>query len=75
MNIGLVFGIIVAIMVIGLIIIFGYQQRVELQRIQELAQLRKTLVNLETVVDRVHSLGGETAERFTCTFPPSVKKV
>lgn len=75
MNIGLVFGVIVAMMLMGYIIVFGYQQITNMQLLQEQAQLKKSIEELTTAVERVHSLSGETSEPFTLTFPGSVSKV
>ena len=75
MNIGLVFGVIVAMMLMGMIIVFGYQQITNMQLLQEQAQIKKTIEELTTAVDRVNSLSGETSEPFTLSFPASVTKV
>jgi len=75
MNIGLIFGMIVAIMLMGMIIAFGYQQIVNMQDIQEQAEIKKAKQGLETAVDRVYSLSGETSEPFKLAFPGGVTKV
>lgn len=75
MNIGLVFGVIVAMLLMGLIIVFGYQQITNMQLLQEQAQIRKSIEGLKTAVERVHSLSGETSEPFTLTFPGGVSRV
>ena len=75
MNVGLIFGVIVAMMLMGMIIVFGYQQITNMQLLQEQAIIKKSIEELTTAVERVHSLSGETSEPFTLTFPASVSKV
>ena len=75
MNIGLIFSMIIAIMMIGIILVFGYNQIVEMQRLQEIASVKRTVDGLETAVDRVYSGSGENSERFQLSFPGSVYKV
>ncbi|MBN2330827.1 MAG: hypothetical protein JXC85_03355 [Candidatus Aenigmarchaeota archaeon] len=75
MNIGLIFGVIVAMLLMGMIIVFGYQQITNMQLLQEQAQIKKSIEGLAAAVERVHSLSGETSEPFTLTFPASVGKV
>jgi hypothetical protein len=75
MNIGLIFGMIVAIMLMGMIIVFGYQQITNMQDLQEQAEIKKAIEGLETAVERVHSLSGETSEPFKLSFPGVVSKV
>ncbi len=75
MNIGLIFGVIVAIFMMGILLVFGYQQLVNVQTMQANAEVKKTLKNLETVVDRVYSMGGETSEKYRLTFPADVSFV
>jgi hypothetical protein len=75
MDVGLIFGVIVAIILIGLIITFGYQQIVTIQQMQEMAEIARAKDDLAKAVDRVHSLSGETSEKFTLSFPGGVSKV
>jgi hypothetical protein len=75
MNIGLIFGVIVAMLLMGLIIVFGYQQITNIQRLQEEAEIIKAMEGLQTAVERVHSLSGETSEPFMLSFPGVVRKV
>jgi hypothetical protein len=75
MNIGLIFGMIVSIVVIGLLIVFGYDQIANMQQLQQQAELLRSIENFKAAVDRVYSLSGESSEKFTLTFPASVHKV
>lgn len=75
MDVGLMFGIIVAILIMIFIIIFGYEQVSNVQRLQQQADLKKAVEDLTTAVDRVYSLGGESSERYKLTFPGIVGKV
>jgi hypothetical protein len=75
MNIGLIFGMVVAIMLMGMIIVFGYQQITNMQNLQEQAEIKKAIEGLQTAVERVYSLSSETSEPFTLSFPGVVSKV
>ena len=75
MNIGLIFGMIVAIMLMGLIIVFGYDQIQKMLELQTEAEIRNAINDLTNSVERVHSLSGETSEPFTLSFPGVVMKV
>ncbi len=75
MNIGLIFGMIVAIFTIMLIFVFGFEQLWNVKTMQEKAEIRRNLGNLENAVDRVYNLAGETSDRLTLTFPDSVVRV
>lgn len=72
MNIGLIFGMVVAIFTMTLIFVFGFQQLTSVSTIQGEAEIKRTIRNLENSVDRVYSLGGESSDKFTLTFPDSV---
>lgn len=75
MNIGLIFGMIVAIFMISLLLVFGFQQITSVSDLQERAEMQRAIKNLRSSVDRVYNLGGESSEKFTLTFPDSVIKV
>jgi len=75
MDVGLIFGMIVAIFIIGLLIVYGYQQITNLQDMQEQANLLKAVDGITAAVDRVYSLGGESSEKFRLSFPGGVSKV
>ncbi len=75
MDMGLIFGMIVAIFVMGLLIVFGYQQITNMLRIQQQAEMMKAVEGLKNAVDRVYSLGGETSEPYRLAFPAGVGKV
>jgi hypothetical protein len=75
MNVGLIFGMVVAMMLIGMIIVFGYDQIMNMQEMQEQAEMKRAIHDLKNAVDRVYSLSGETSEPFGLTFPGGVYKV
>jgi hypothetical protein len=75
MNIGLIFGMVVAVFTMSLLFVFGYQQLSTVTTIQGEAEIKRTVSNLENAVDRVYSLGGESSDRFRLTFPDSVTSV
>ena len=75
MNIGLIFGAIVALLLIGLILVFGYEQFGNITDLQNTAEMKKAVRDMETAADRVYSLSGESSEKVTLSFPASVSKV
>jgi hypothetical protein len=75
MNVGLLFGMVFAIFLIVMIVVFGYQQIQAMQSMQEEAEIKRALQDLETAVDRVHGLSGETSQPFKLSFPGGVTKV
>jgi hypothetical protein len=75
MNIGLVFGVVVAIFMMALLLVFGYEQMTNVSDMQSNAETRRAVRLLETSVDRVYGLGGESSEKFSLSFPASVTKV
>ncbi len=72
MNIGLIFGMVVAIFTMTLLMVFGFQQATNVSEIQGKAEIQRTIKNLRSSVDRVYNLGGESSEKFELTFPSSV---
>ena len=75
MNIGLIFGMIVAIIVMVAVFVFGYDYLNNLTRIQNEAEIKKAVDRLTTSVDRVYSLGGESSEKHSMSFPSEVTSV
>jgi len=75
MNVGLLFGMVVAIFTIGLLLVFGYQQIANASDVQKQAEFLRTIKNIKASTDRVYNLGGESSEKFTLTFPGTVEKV
>ncbi len=75
MNIGLVFGMIVAIMMMVIILVFGYDQLMSVQDLQQEAEHKRMIKAFGDAVDRVYSLGGESSERFTMSLPANVDKI
>ena len=72
MNIGLIFGMVVAILVMGMIFVFSYQQLNNVTEIQKTAEFRKALSNLGSSVDRIYNQGGESSEKHSLSFPAKV---
>jgi hypothetical protein len=66
---------VIAIMVITLVFVFGYQQIIGLQDIQNSAEMIKARKSLEVAVDRVYGEGGESSASLKLGFPPSVASV
>jgi hypothetical protein len=75
MDVGVIFGMVIAIMVITLVFVFGYQQLTSLQDIQSSAELIKASQKLGVVVGRVYDGGGESSESLRLTFPSTVRSV
>lgn len=75
MNVGLIFGMIVAIIIIGSVIVFAYDQLANMQRLQQIAEINRAKEDLENAVERVHGLSGITSEAFKLSFPGGVTKV
>ena len=69
MDVGLIFGMIVAIFVIIAVLIFGYDQIVTMQELQQEAEFLRTMQSFENAVDSTYNLGGESSKRFTMSFP------
>jgi hypothetical protein len=74
-DVGLIFGMIIAIMVITLVFVFGYQQLTGLQDVQNSAEMIKAKGRLVVAVDRVYSGGGESSGSIELSFPSSVARV
>jgi hypothetical protein len=75
MNIGLIFGMIVAIFMIALILVFGYEQIAGMTDIQETAAEKSALKRLQDAVDNVYGLSGESSDKVTLSYPGSIRKV
>lgn len=75
MDVGLIFGMVIAIMVITLVFIFGFQQVSNIQDLQGSAEMIRAADNLEAAVARVYDEGGESSERIRLSFPATVRKV
>lgn len=75
MDIGMLFGMIVALLTITLVLVYGYQQISHVSEFQETATELRAVKALETAVDRVYSMGGESSDRVRLMFPGSVDKL
>lgn len=75
MNVGVIFGMIIAIIVIASAIIFGYQQLVYVSEVQGIAAINKAINSFEIEVDRIYGMGGETSSEFAFKFPNDISKV
>ncbi len=75
MNVGLLFGMVVAMLTIIMILVFGFQQIRDVTDLQEDAEMKRIVGKLGVAVDRVYSMSGESSEKFTLAFPGSVEKI
>jgi hypothetical protein len=75
MDVGVIFGMVIAILVISLVFVFGFQQLNNVQDIQNSAEMIKARQSLDVAVDRVYSGSGESSERLVLSFPSSVSRV
>jgi hypothetical protein len=75
MDVGLIFGMIIAIIVITLVFVFGFQQLSNLTDVQNSAEMIKARQNLEVAVGRVYGQGGESTGSLKLSFPSTVRKV
>lgn len=75
MNIGFVFGVIFTMVLIGFIIIFGYQQFLAMQKLQNEALIAQNLDRFKNSVDNVFSIGGDAAQEFEFTMPDTARKI
>lgn len=75
MDVGIIFGMLVAIIVITLVFVFGFQQLTSLQDIQNSAEMIKAKDNLKVAVERVYGGGGDSSEKIRLSFPQTVRKV
>jgi hypothetical protein len=74
-DVGIIFGMVIAIMVITLVFVFGYQQMVSMQDVQNSAEMIKAKKSLEVAVDRVYGEGGESSASLKLGFPTRVARV
>jgi hypothetical protein len=74
-DVGVIFGMVIAIMVITLVFVFGYQQLTSMQDIQNSAEMIKAKKSLEVAVDRVYGEGGESSSSLKLGFPASVTSI
>jgi len=75
MDMGLIFAVIVSIILMGLLITFGYMEFEKWLRIQEEAEIKRNIQEFREAVTDVYGMGGEASAPFEFTFPNSVYKV
>lgn len=73
MDTSMVFGIIFAIIVIGLVLAFGGQQIVSLFCVGETAQVQREVREIERQVFDVYNMGTGTTKPYTINLPSNVK--
>ena len=73
MDTGLVFGIIFAIIIIGLLLVFGMEQIVNIFCITNTAQTNKAVKDMENAVDNVFNLGQGSAMPFQVSIPRNAR--
>jgi hypothetical protein len=75
MNVGLIFGIIFACVLIGLILVFGFGQIQTIINTSSEASFEKTVLDLKNSVKQVYSLSQGSVQEFDLIFPGDVKKI
>ncbi len=75
MNIGLIFAMIVAVMMMISVLIFGYDQITKARDLQELAEYERVMKLFKRAAANVYNTGGETSGRFTLSLPSNVERV
>ncbi len=75
MNVGLIFGIIFAAIVIGFLLMFGMGSVTDLFNISGNAQLGQQVVNLQSKVESTFNLAYGSVQEFKFVLPPGVKKI
>lgn len=73
MGVGMVFGIIFTIVVIGLILVFGSSVIVDIMCLGSDAQVQKTIQNMEKFVDDLYILPSGSGDYFTINIPGNTK--
>jgi len=73
MGIGMVFGIIFAIVVMGMILVFGTDAIISIFCMGSDAQTQKTIKNLQTMVDDLYVLPSGSGDYFTLNLPKDSK--
>lgn len=74
-DVGVIFGMIIAVMVITLVFVFGYQQLTNMQDVQNSAEMIRAADNIGVAIERVYDEGGESSARHRLSFPPTVRTV
>jgi hypothetical protein len=69
MDVSLVFGMIFTLIVIGLLLVFGWEQIAGILGFSAEAQVLKNIDNLKNKVDDTYRLGEGSSEQFTLSFP------
>ena len=73
MDTGLVFGIIFAIIIIALLLVFGIEQIVNIFCMGNIAQADKSVKDLENEVESVYNLAEGSARTFTVRIPGNAR--
>lgn len=75
MNVGLVFGIIFAAIVIGLLMFFGFKYINEVVDLSCQSQMGQQIVNLEKAVDSTMTLSRGGSQKYNFLFPSCLERV
>ncbi len=75
MNVGLVFGIIFAIIVMGFLLFFGYSRIIEILELNEDVLIKKQMTDLEKTADRVFEMSMGTTQDFDFKFYKTINNV
>jgi hypothetical protein len=73
MNVGMVFGIILAIIVMSFVIVFGLDQIGNMFCAGSVAQVNKAIMNLEDVVGDIYSAGLGSSDTYLMSIPETAK--
>lgn len=73
MSVGMVFGIIFAIMVIGMILVFGADVTNIIFCTGNDAQIQKTIKNMQSVVEDIYVMPSGSGDWFTINIPKNFK--
>ena len=73
MDTGLVFGIIFAIIVIGLLLVFGMGQIADIFCVTNTAQVQKAVKDLEQATEDVYNLGQGSSMPFKISLPRNAR--
>ncbi len=68
MNVGMLFGIIFSMIIIGFVLYFGYTYIGEYMDIQGDAGLMQQILRLDNAADEVYNMAFESSKRFSLSF-------
>ena len=75
MNVGLIFGIIFAIIVMGLLVVFGMRYFGEVMEVSCESHIGQEIINIEKAVDKVRTVSQGSAIELIVLVPSCVERV